>query len=81
MQKVPEVYLRHILDEIIGEAASNIDETYRGAHPEIPWKHMIAFRNRLVHGYMGINYNIVVHVLQNEISTLRSKIESLLSDQ
>jgi len=63
--------------EIIGEAASKIDADFRAKHDTIPWRRIIALRNRLIHDYMGINFNIVVNVLHNEIPRLAEQLESL----
>ena len=41
--------------ELIGEAATHIPDEIRTAHPEIPWRMIIATRNRLIHGYLGID--------------------------
>jgi uncharacterized protein with HEPN domain len=37
--------------EIIGEAARGVSEELREAHPEVPWRQMVAMRNVLIHGY------------------------------
>lgn len=41
--------------ELIGEAATHIPDDVRAAHPAIPWRMIIATRNRLIHGYLGID--------------------------
>ena len=41
--------------ELIGEAATHIPEIVRAAKPQIPWRLIIATRNRLIHGYLGID--------------------------
>lgn len=64
--------------EVIGEAASKIDPHFRAEHEEIPWRRIIALRNRLIHDYMGINFNIVVNVLHNEIPRLADQLDRLL---
>ncbi len=64
--------------EIIGEAASKIDPDFRARHTEIPWRRIIALRNRLIHDYMGVNFNIVVNVLKNEVPLLERQLERLL---
>ena len=64
--------------EIIGEAASKTDPDFRAQHEEIPWRRIIALRNRLIHDYMGINFDIVVNVLRNEIPQLAKQLEGLL---
>lgn len=64
--------------EIIGEAASKIAPEFREEHDEIPGRRIIALRNRLIHDYMGINFNIVVNVLQNEVPQLAEQLKGLL---
>ena len=41
--------------ELIGEAATHVPEAVRAANPQIPWRLVIATRNRLIHGYLGID--------------------------
>ncbi|MCF7988181.1 MAG: DUF86 domain-containing protein, partial [Methylovulum sp.] len=41
--------------ELIGEAATHIPDTVRQNNPQIPWRMIIATRNRLIHGYLGID--------------------------
>ena len=41
--------------ELIGEAATHIPDEVHAAHPEIPRRMIIATRNRLIHGYLGID--------------------------
>lgn len=41
--------------ELIGEAATHLPDEVRTAHPRIPWRLMIATRNRLIHGYLGVD--------------------------
>ena len=45
--------------EIIGEAANRIDPDFKNNHPEIEWRRIKGFRNRIVHDYFGIDFNIV----------------------
>ena len=41
--------------ELIGEAATHIPDEVRQNSPQIPWRLIIATRNRLIHGYLGID--------------------------
>ncbi|WIM06380.1 MAG: DUF86 domain-containing protein [Candidatus Nitricoxidivorans perseverans] len=41
--------------ELIGEAATHIPDAVRLETPQIPWRQIIATRNRLIHGYIGID--------------------------
>ncbi len=110
MSKLPEEFLKHILDEInylistsqdleesnfsqdqtlqrafvrsleiIGEAAKNLSLDFKSEHNDIDWKSMAGMRDRLIHGYFGVDYQIVWDVIQTEIPKLKSKIASLLS--
>ncbi len=45
--------------EVIGEAANRIEPHYRTKNSEIEWKRIRGFRNRIVHDYFGIDYEIV----------------------
>jgi len=40
--------------ELIGESATHIPDAVRAAHTQIPWRLIIATRNRLIHGYLGL---------------------------
>jgi len=64
--------------EIIGEASRNISEDLRMAHPEVPWRQMTGLRNKLVHHYFGVDWEIVADVLKNELPGLRQDILRLL---
>ena len=67
--------------EIIGEASRSISEDFKRVHPEIPWRQMTGMRNKLVHHYFGVDWEIVDDVLKNELPDLRSDIMRLLSEQ
>lgn len=64
--------------EIIGEAAKNISTAYRRQHPELPWREMSAMRDRLIHGYFGVDDAIVWDVIQSHIPPLRAAVSRLL---
>ena len=64
----------------IGEAAANVTEEFKNAHPEIPWIQMRGLRNRLVHifDYEQIVYDIIWVVATEELPALESKIRLAL---
>lgn len=45
--------------EIIGEAANRLGSDFHESHTEIEWNRIRGFRNRIVHHYFGIDYEIV----------------------
>ena len=63
---------------IIGEAAGRIPDAYKRKHPEIDWDRIRGFRNRIVHDYFGIDYQIVWIIIENNIPELRDLIKHLI---
>ena len=64
--------------EIIGEAAKKVPDKFRAEHPDIEWRAMASMRDRLIHDYFGVDYEIVWDVVQNRIPDLRRQIVSIL---
>lgn len=56
--------------ELMGEAAIHVPDTIRAAHSEIPWRMLIATRNRLIHGYLGIDDDILWSIVQDDVPAL-----------
>ncbi len=64
--------------EIIGEAANNISMDCQLRYPDVPWKDMIGMRNRLVHAYFGINYDIVWRTVTESLPVLLVDVEAVI---
>ena len=62
--------------ENIGEASTKVSTLYKESHTEIPWSQIKGMRNRLVHGYGKINFQIVFNTCKKEIPNLLSFIKS-----
>ena len=58
--------------ELIGEAASNVSDSMRAAHPEIPWRKIIGQRNVLIHDYGDVDDDLVWNLVELEIPRLVS---------
>ena len=65
--------------EIIGEAANRIDPDFKLDNPQIDWRKLRGFRNRIVHDYFGIDYNIVWSIIENDIDELIFQLDKLIS--
>ncbi|MBV6427935.1 MAG: hypothetical protein KIPDCIKN_02458 [Haliscomenobacter sp.] len=66
--------------EIIGEASRQLSEPTKQALPEIPWRMISGMRNRLIHEYFGVDYDIVFSVVQDEIPALTKALEQYLKE-
>jgi uncharacterized protein with HEPN domain len=56
--------------ELIGEAATHVPEAVCAANPQIPWRQVIAARNRLIHGYLGIDNDTLWSIVRDDIPAL-----------
>lgn len=65
--------------EIIGEASLRIDEDFRLENPQIEWRKLRGFRNRIVHDYFGIDYEIVWTILTQDLEELVFQLDKLLN--
>ena len=64
--------------ELIGEAATHIPTQVREAHPEIQWRRTIATRNRLAHGYLGMDDDVIWDIIQTDVPKLLTALQELL---
>ena len=65
--------------EVIGEATKKIPADFKVKWSSIQWKNMAGMRDRLIHDYIGTNYNIVWDVVKNKIPELDVQIKALLA--
>jgi len=65
--------------EIMGEAVRHLPEELKQVHPEIPWAMMTAVRNRLAHGYFGIDDTILFTTIEVDLKPLLGKLERLVT--
>jgi uncharacterized protein with HEPN domain len=66
--------------EIVGEAATKVSDEFKAAHPCIEWKKMAATRNRLIHDYFGVDYDIVWNIIQTKLPDLQDNIWDILNN-
>lgn len=63
--------------ELIGEAATRIPDEVRKQHPEVPWRMIIATRNRLIHAYLGIDDDTIWSIIQQNIPELLVMLKAI----
>lgn len=63
--------------ELIGEAATHLPDSVRAAHSHIPWRMIIATRNRLIHGYLGIDNDTLWSIITSDTPALLVQLREL----
>jgi uncharacterized protein with HEPN domain len=64
--------------EIMGEAASRIPQPVRDRYPDLPWAQMTALRHRLVHGYFGIDHEILYRIAREVIPATLPRLSEIV---
>jgi uncharacterized protein with HEPN domain len=67
--------------EIIGEAAKNLSKEVRAKHKEIPWKDIAGMRDKLIHWYFGIKWELVWETVKNKIPELKNQLLKISAEQ
>lgn len=68
-------YVRSL--EVIGEATKNISIATRERHPHVAWRMMAGMRDRLIHAYFAVDYDIVWDVITQKIPQLHADIQAI----
>jgi uncharacterized protein with HEPN domain len=78
-RQVQDAVVRNI--EIIGEAASNIqkmDPRFAADHPELPWIEMRGMRNKVIHNYFDVDWEVIWNTIKVDLPRLKNQIDVLL---
>jgi len=70
--------LTHLV-QTIGEAAKRVSPVFRDTHPEIPWRQITGMRDKLVHDYLEVDYDLVWEVVTADLPILLPRLEALLA--
>lgn len=66
---------------VIGEAARNISNWLKQAHPEVPWVQIVSMRNRVVHKYFNVRLDLVWRAVETELPELKAYASAMLKEQ
>ena len=75
---IQDAVIRNI--EVIGEAVKYIPSEFKKRYGEIPWVDISGMRDKLIHGYFGIDLNIVWDVIIKDLSLLKKQILEILEE-
>jgi uncharacterized protein with HEPN domain len=64
--------------EILGEAANRVPPEDQGRYPEIPWTQLISLRNRLIHGYDQVDFDILWQILTRDLPPLLDELDRIV---
>lgn len=78
-ETLKRAYVRSI--EVIGEAVKQIPEPLRQQYSAIEWRAMAGMRDRLIHGYFGVDYDIVWDVITNKLPALEQEIQQIIAQE
>jgi uncharacterized protein with HEPN domain len=75
-----EVLLAAVLHHVtvIGEAVNRLSLELRERHPEVPWQQIVAVRNRIVHAYFDLDWQILWNTAVDDVPLLRKQIGGVL---
>lgn len=77
IQNVPtqDIVIRRL--EIIGEAVKNLPADFKEKYPDTPWQRIAGLRDKLIHGYFGIELALVWEIVQKDLPLFKKQIEKM----
>ena len=65
--------------DVIGEASKHIPTSFKQKHQDLPWAEMARMRDKLIHGYFGVDYEIVWKVVKERLPEIKPPLEIILN--
>ena len=77
-QKTSSAVVRKI--EIIGEATKNVPKEIRQKYKEVPWRDMARMRDKIIHSYFVVDYEVVWKTIKERLPEIKPKIDAILKE-
>ncbi len=65
--------------EIIGEAANRVSEKTKKKLPHLPWHELVGLRNRLIHAYFDVDYDIIWKTIREYLPSFQKQLEQAIN--
>lgn len=65
--------------EVMGEATKNVPAQFRRRHPGIPWREMAGMRDKVIHGYFGVDLDVLWKTAKEDVPSVKEDIRVLLA--
>ena len=78
-EKLERAFVRSL--EIIGEAVKQIPDDFRAGYPLVEWRKMAGTRDKLIHDYLGVDYELVWDIVESKIADLRRAMEEIVAKE
>ncbi|MDI6840265.1 MAG: DUF86 domain-containing protein [bacterium] len=66
--------------EIIGEAVKNLSSDFKNKYKKFEWKRIAAMRDKIIHFYFGVNWNIVWQAIKEKLPSLKNEFEAVIKE-
>jgi len=67
--------------QLLGQSVKNISDELKTRYPEVPWREIAAFRNVVVHDYLGVDLEIVWRIVTERIPELQGQVERIVYEE
>ncbi len=64
---------------LIGEKATKVSVDYKTIHNQIPWRKLIALRNRIIHSYEDLDFDIIYLIIRERLPEFKNQLKPLLN--
>lgn len=64
--------------EIIGEATRSIPESTKKKYSAVPWREIAGIRNKLIHEYFGVNYEVIWKTIKEDLKPLKESVKKII---